>query len=109
VIARTHDPLRALAALERRYDGAIPERTRQIALAGSAEAAIARRAAGEAGFFADLARAQLRAIQMRRTEGSLSPSLRADLALYRRERSRWRRLQNEADNPPSTVRTWPLT
>jgi hypothetical protein len=105
VIARTHDPLRALAALERRYDGAIPEMARRVALAGSENAVIARQAAGQAGFFASLALSQLRAIRKRRADGSLYPGLLADLALYRSERTRWRRLQNEADNPPSTVRT----
>jgi hypothetical protein len=109
VVARSHDPLRALAALERRYDGAIPEMARRIALAGSENSVIARQAAGQAGLFAELARVQLRALRRRRADGSLYPGLLADLALYRRERNRWRRLQNEADNPPSTVRTWPLT
>jgi hypothetical protein len=109
VIARTHDPLRALAALERRYDGAMPEMALRIALAGSAKIVTARQAAGQAGFFADLARSQLRAIRMRRADGSLYSGLLADLALYRSERNRWRLLQNEADSPPSTVRTWPLT
>jgi hypothetical protein len=33
-----HDPLAALAELERRYDGPIPERLRLIALLGSARA-----------------------------------------------------------------------
>jgi hypothetical protein len=105
VSALPHDPLPALAELERRYDGAIPETARRVALLGSAGALAARQAAGQFRFFAALAQGQLRAIRLRRADGSFYPTLLSDLALYRREMRRWRRLQNEAVRPPSTVST----
>jgi len=59
-----------------------------------------------------MVRGQLRAIRARRADGSFYPKMLADLALYRRQHRRWRRLarrladpQKAADKPPSTVRT----
>jgi hypothetical protein len=87
-----HDPLAALTALERRFDGPIPETLRLIARLGSAAALRRLQAEGQAEFFSSLARSQLRAIRRGREAGRLAPGLLSDLALYRRERRRWRRV-----------------
>lgn len=96
------DALAALAELERRYDGPIPEPLRRAALLGSGREVQFRHAAAQAGFFAARARGQIQAIRLRRAAGSLLPGMVADLALYRRERRRWRglarRLRNEGDD-----------
>ncbi|HUB97191.1 MAG TPA: hypothetical protein VL993_14815 [Stellaceae bacterium] len=86
------DPLAALAELERRYDGAIPDPARRVARLGSPGAVIARQAQGQQRFFAALARSQLVAIRRRRGDAALV----ADLALYRRQWRRWRRVAVEA-------------
>ncbi|HXQ51133.1 MAG TPA: hypothetical protein VN802_08580 [Stellaceae bacterium] len=86
-----HDPLSALAELERRYDGPIPEPLRLVARLGSPSAARRLHAEAKAAFFAALAKGQIRAIRRRRGAGSLYPALFDDLALYRRERRHWRR------------------
>jgi hypothetical protein len=101
-----HDPLPATAALERRYDGPIPPPLRLIAQLGSARAVRRLRAEGQAAFFTAMARGQLRAIRLRRADGSFYPALLADLALYRRERRRWRRIarllaRRDAEAAPS--------
>ena len=97
------DALAALAELERRYDGPIPEPARRAVLAGSAREAERHAAAAEARFFAGRVRNQVRAIRLRRAAGCRVPDLLADLALYRREWRRWharaRRLLDEADPP----------
>jgi hypothetical protein len=87
-----HDPLPATAELERRYDGPVPPLLRRVARLGSARAARRLEAEGQAAFFTALARGQIRAIRLRRADGSFDPALLADLALYRRERRRWRRI-----------------
>lgn len=86
------DPLAALNALERRYDGTIPPSLRLAARLGSADAVRILHAEGQAAFFAAMVRGQLRAIRSRRADGSFYPSLLNDLALYRRQRRRWRRI-----------------
>jgi hypothetical protein len=86
------DPLPLLAELERRYDGPVPAPLRRVARLGSAGAARRLAAEGQAAFFAAMVRGQLRAIRLRRADGSFYPALLDDLALYRRERRRWRRI-----------------
>jgi hypothetical protein len=95
MLAHSRDRLQALAELERRYDGALPFLARRAVLAGSATAVMALHAEGQERFFAGLARLQLRAIRLRRADGNLHAGLISDLALYRRERARWRRLRTE--------------
>ena len=87
-----HDPLAETAELERRYDGPVPPPLRLAARLGSARAARRLQAEGQAAFFTAMIRGQLRAIRLRRADGSFYPALLADLALYRRERRRWRRI-----------------
>jgi hypothetical protein len=87
-----YDPLPAYAELERRYDGPVPPQLRLVARLGSARDLRRLEAEGQAAFFTAMARGQLRAIRLRRADGSFYPALLADLALYRRERRRWRRI-----------------
>jgi hypothetical protein len=87
-----YDPLPAYDALECRYDGHIPQHLRLAARLGSAASVRMLHAEGQAAFFTAMARGQLRAIRRRRADGSFYPSMLADLALYRRERRRWRRI-----------------
>ena len=87
-----HDPLPVHAELERRYDGPIPPPLRLVARLGSVRALRRLEAEGQSAFFTAMARGQLRAIRLRRADGSFYPALLADLALYRRERRRWRRI-----------------
>jgi hypothetical protein len=84
------DPLAALAELERRYDGPIPEPLRRIARHGSGHVVRRLHAAGQAAFFTAMARGQIRAIRLRRRDGSFYPAMLEDLGLYRDERRRWR-------------------
>jgi hypothetical protein len=92
-----YNPLPALDALERCYDSAIPPHLRLAARLGSSAAVRMLHAEGQAAFFAALARGQLAAIRARRADGSFYPAMLADLALYRRERRRWRRLAAPQD------------
>jgi hypothetical protein len=100
-----HDPLAALGALARRFDGPIPEPLRLIAQHGSARAVLLRRARRQEGFFAALIRRQLRAIALRRRDGSFYPALLADLALYRRQKRRWVAIARRLAAPVRTRRT----
>ena len=93
-----HDPLPDLDALERCYDGTIPQSLRLAARLGSAAAVRRLHAEGQAAFFTAMARGQLAAIRARRADGSFYPALLDDLALYRRERRRWRRLAARPDD-----------
>jgi hypothetical protein len=85
-------PLAALDELERRYDGPVPPDLCRAALLGSARAVRLLHAEAQAGFFAAMIRGQIGAIRSRRVDGSVYPALYDDLALYRRERRRWRGL-----------------
>jgi hypothetical protein len=87
------DPLAALAELERRFNGPIPEPLRLAAQLGSAELCRLRQAEAQAAFLKTLLRDQVRLIRRRRAEGSFHPSLLDDLRLYRR---RWRHWQRRA-------------
>jgi hypothetical protein len=100
-----HDPLAALAALERRFDGPIPEPLRLMALHGSARAVLLRRARRQEAFFAALIPSQKRAIALRRQDGSFYPALLADLALYRRQKRRWAAIARRLAMPAKTKRT----
>jgi hypothetical protein len=94
-----HDPLAACAELERRYDGPVPPPLRLVARLGSAGAVRRLQAEGQAAFFTAMARGQLRAIRLRRADGSFYQAMLADLALYRRERRRWRRIARRLAGP----------
>ena len=94
------DVLAALAELERRYDGPVPEPLLRAALLGSGPEARRRHAAAQAGFFTERARSQIRATRLRRAAGSFVPGMLADLALYRREARRWRAIAQQALPPP---------
>jgi hypothetical protein len=84
-------PLARLAALERAYDGPVPEPERQLARFGSAAAVAHLAAAGNAVFYRAMVRRQIATIRRRRAEGSLYPALLADLGLYRARWRFWRR------------------
>jgi hypothetical protein len=84
------DPLAALAELERRFNGPVPEAQRLAAQLGSAELFRLRQAEAQAAFLRTLFRRQLRLIRQRRAGGSLDPSLLDDLRLYRRRWRHWR-------------------
>ncbi len=86
------EALRALAELERRYDGPIPAPLRNAARLGSADRVLTIEALGQADFFATLIRNQIEAIRRARTGGAAQPSLWSDLALYRSRRRFWRNL-----------------
>ncbi|HXP29727.1 MAG TPA: hypothetical protein VN832_01465 [Stellaceae bacterium] len=86
------DELAALALLERRFDGPIPRPLRLMARHGSPEAVHILQAEGQAAFFREMVRGQLRAIRLRRADGTFYPEMLADLALYRRQWRRWRRM-----------------
>lgn len=81
-----------LPHLERFYDGPIPEPLRRAAIAGSARLAEIAAATGEARFFAGLVRRQIEAIRRRRAAGGSDVLMLRDLALYRRERRRFRQM-----------------
>ncbi len=87
----SHDPLPALAELERRYDGPIPEPLLRAAGLGSAALAELLLAEGQARFFKGMAQGQIAIIRRRRKEGSLYPGLVADLVFYRQRWRDWRR------------------
>lgn len=87
----SRDPLPALAALERRYDGPIPEPLLRAARLGSPALAALLLAEGQARFFKGMAQGQRAIIRRRRADGSLYPGLFADLAFYCRRWRAWRR------------------
>jgi hypothetical protein len=87
----TERVLDALAALERRYDGPLPQPVKLIAIHGSAARWSLIEAASEAEFFSALIRGQLRAVRLLRRRGPVPAALYADLRLYRRRRQWWRR------------------
>jgi hypothetical protein len=104
--------LDALAELERRHDGPIPDALRRGTRLGALAPLL--EAAGQAAFFATMVRGQVATIRRRRAEGTAYPALLADLALYRREWRRWRRrlvrLQRQlAVYPPSKTNSAPVT
>jgi hypothetical protein len=81
-----------VAALERRYDGPIRERLRQIARLGSETRLLAAEADGQRDFFSALIRSQIEAIRRARRGGGPIPArLLDDLKLYRRQEYWWRR------------------
>lgn len=90
-LAAPRDTLAAIAELERRYNGPIPEGLLLAARFGSAEAAELLFAEGQAAFFKSMALAQIRIVRRRRSDGSFYPALLSDLALYRRCWRRWHR------------------
>jgi hypothetical protein len=96
-----HDPLSALAELERRHDGPIPPEARLAARLGSSAAALGAKAAGEAHFFTTLARGQIEAIRRARNSCRPEGRLRDTLALYLAERRRFRRIARNPASVPS--------
>ena len=107
-MAHAKNVLMAIATLERRYDGPIPEPLRQFALHGIPEARLHAEALGQANVFAALIRSQIEAIRRARGDGPLPMRLLDDLKLYRREEYWWRRetqrlqavLRRSADDAP---------
>ena len=103
------DPLAALGHIERCYDGPIAERLLLLARHGSGRAVRRLQASAQARFFAEMARRQVHAIRQRRADGSVYAAMIEDLAYYRRERQRWRRIarlfcgQNKAESPAESV------
>jgi hypothetical protein len=89
--AAPREPLTATAALERRYNGPVPEGLLLAARFGSADAADLLFAEGQAAFYKRMALAQLGIIRQRRGDDSFYPALLSDLALYRRCWRRWHR------------------
>jgi hypothetical protein len=87
-----HDPVSALADLERRTDGPIPRAALLAARLGSAAAARCAMAAGEARFFTTLALGQIEAIRRARTLGRAEDGLRATLMHYLAARRRFRQI-----------------
>ncbi|HEY5211005.1 MAG TPA: hypothetical protein VIJ42_16325 [Stellaceae bacterium] len=83
--------LAALTALERCYDGPIPEPLRRRALSGCGAPPGLIEAEGQADFFAGLVRAQIAAIRVSSGETAAWQRLHADLALYRQRWRWWRR------------------
>jgi hypothetical protein len=77
---------RRLEALERRFDGPIPEAERSLLRHASVTAMARLQAATEAAFFAVLVRRQIDAIRRRGGAGSPASELLDDLASYRRQR-----------------------
>jgi hypothetical protein len=78
---------KALAELERRYDGPIPELLRRGLLPDLPLLEAER----QADFFAGLIRLQISVLRHYRTAGLASSRLARDLRLYRRRRAWWRR------------------
>jgi hypothetical protein len=86
-----HNPLSAIAQLERRYNGPVPAASLLVAHMGSAEAVERLFAEGQAAFFKRMVIAQIRVIRQRRRDGSFYGALLCDLDLYRRGWRRWHR------------------
>lgn len=105
------DPLAALSHIERCYDGPIAERLLLLARHGSGRVVRRVQANAQARFFAEMARRQVHAIRQRRADGSFYAAMIEDLAYYRGERRRWRRIarlfsgQNESISLPESVST----
>jgi hypothetical protein len=86
-----HDVLAAIADLERRYDGSIPDAARRVARLGSAEIVQRLVAAGQLAFYRSMVLGQLDIIRRRRAEGSFHPALIDDLRTYRAGWRQWQR------------------
>jgi len=81
--------LAALAELERRFNGPIPEPLRRAAQLGSPERVALLQAEGQRAFFRSMLRGQVAIIRQRRLDGSFYSALLADLVLYRQGWRRW--------------------
>jgi hypothetical protein len=99
--------LGALAELERRYDGPIPEPWRSIARLGSPERVLFAEADGQTRFFTMMIRNQIEALRKSGGVVAAPPHLLSDLALYRRERHFWRREAARWRAAPERVHAWP--
>jgi hypothetical protein len=91
VVSVAHDVLAAVAALERRYDGSIPDGVRLAARLGSAEIVERLVAAGQRAFYRSMVLGQHDIIRRRRAEGSFYPALIDDLRTYRAGWRHWHR------------------
>lgn len=83
------DVLDALAEVERRYDGPIPETLRQL-VHSSAERRLLIETQGQADLFAALVWDQAEAIRPARRTGAIPDHLLADLKLCRQHEFWWR-------------------
>ena len=83
--------LEALSALERRFDGPIPEHLRQATLRGEWVLPPLLLAEAQVCFFASLIHGQIATIRRRRKDGTFYPDLVSDLRLYHGRRRIWRR------------------
>ncbi len=90
------DVLDALAELERRYDGPIPEPLRRN-FRVFAESRLLIDARGQADLFGALIRSQIEAIRRARRAGIVPGRLLADLKLYRRQEFCWRQEARRLD------------
>ncbi|MDE2229437.1 MAG: hypothetical protein KGL11_10410 [Alphaproteobacteria bacterium] len=88
--------LAALAAVERRSDGKLPDAACRAARFGGWVQLRRLECVGQAAFFRRMARGQIVAIRARRGDGSFYPALVDDLAFYRREARRWAALARQA-------------
>jgi hypothetical protein len=87
-----HDQV-VLEALERRYDGPVPEPIRRALRAGSLRQAERIQAAAETRFLAAAIRQQVAAIRATRRRGRDDAPLCHDLVTYRRAWRRWRAVE----------------
>ena len=82
--------LEALSALERRFDGPIPDWLREATFLGGLVLPELLRAEAQGCFFASLIRGQIAIIRQRRKDGTFYPELVSDLGFYRGGRRVWR-------------------
>ena len=81
--------LEALSALERRFDGPIPDCLREATFLGGLALPALLRAEAQVCFFASLIRGQIAIIRQRRANGTFYPELVSDLGFYRGRRRVW--------------------
>jgi hypothetical protein len=93
--------LDALAELERRFNGPVPEPLRLAAQLGTAELC-RRHAEAQAAYLRTLLLSQIRLIRRRRAEGTFDPALLDDLRLYQQRWRHWRRAAAPA-RPATTL------
>jgi hypothetical protein len=100
--------LDALSALERRFDGPVPECLREATLLGLALPARLR-AEAQVSFFSSLIHGQIAIIRQRRGDGTFYPELISDLGFYRDRRRIWReellRLRR-IERPQGAKKSW---
>lgn len=85
----------ALNELHQMYDSAIPAPVLAVARYGSPEMVAFLKAVGQRAFYRSMIAGQIKAIRVRRADGSFYPSLLSDLAMYRRQFSAWNKIAHE--------------